>query len=576
VDEERRAKIVALLPQIETIFRDWIKDAGVPGAALAVVVDRDVVYAKGFGVRDVSTNAAADAESIFRIASMTKSFTALAILKLRDEGKLGLDDPVARYVPELAHLAYPTRDAPLITVRHLLSHGAGFPEDNPWGDRQLALPHDAFGALLAGGLSFSHTPGTDYEYSNLGFMILGRVVARVAGMPYAEYVTREILAPLGMRSTTFDVRAVPKDRLATGYRKNGESFETEPALADGAGGAMGGLFSSARDMARYAAFHLAAWPPRDDPETGPVRRSSVRELDAVARLDGLWVAPATKSKPLRAGAFGYGFGMGVWADCTTQHGLSHGGGLPGYGSIILMLPDQGVAITALANATYAPATVPARRAVALLAQSGALVARKAQAAPALLNAKSAVEEALARREPNALAGSAADNFFLDTPPLRWRTRFDKLSSHGACRGLSIEATNALRGRWHMNCDKGWIDAFVTLAPTSPPKIQFLDLKEGYDPDPRLLRAAEGLLASTDESKLAPGIARELADVSESRGACKLGIVEDGDGRTEATFRVGCARGELRMHVEIDATTGKPKLVRFTPADANRCDDWSRW
>src|SRR5262249_42081602 len=152
VDAERRAKIAALLPQIETIYKDWQKEAKIPGLAVAVVVDGDTIYAKGFGVREVSTNAPADPDTMFRIASMTKSFTALAILKLRDEGKLRLDDPIGRWVPELSTVAYPTKDSPPITLRHLLSHSAGFPEDNPWGDRQLALSDEAFGALLASGI----------------------------------------------------------------------------------------------------------------------------------------------------------------------------------------------------------------------------------------------------------------------------------------------------------------------------------------------------------------------------------------------------------------------------------------
>src|SRR5262245_51724250 len=93
VDLERRARIIAALPQIETIFHDWMKESKVPGASVALVVDGDVVYAKGFGVRDVASGAPVDPDTIFRIASMTKSFTALAILKLRDDGKLGLDEP---------------------------------------------------------------------------------------------------------------------------------------------------------------------------------------------------------------------------------------------------------------------------------------------------------------------------------------------------------------------------------------------------------------------------------------------------------------------------------------------------
>jgi hypothetical protein len=362
--------------------------------------------------------------------------------------------------------------------------------------------------------------------------------------------------------------------MAVGYRPNDGSLEPEAPLLDGAGGAMGGLFSSARDMARYAAFHMSAWPPRDDPDPGPVRRSSVRELDSVARLDGMWVAPATKSKPLRAGAYGYGFGMGVWTDCTSAYGLSHGGGLPGYGSFIMMMPEQGVAIVTLANATYAAAATPTRRAFALLAQAGALPPRKAQAAPALLIAKAAVEDAVAKHDPGALAPSVADNFFLDSPVARWRPRFEKLAAHGTCKGGEIDPTNALRGRWRLTCEKGWINAYVTLAPTMPPRIQLLELVEGYEADARLTHAAEALLVSSEG--LPEKIARELGDLAQSRGACKLGKVESGDGHTEATFHVACARGELRMKIEIDAATGKPNAVRFSPGDGGRCDDWSRW
>ena len=105
-----------------------------------------------------------DADTVFRIASMTKSFTAMAILKLRDEGKLSLDDPVERYVPELKALAYPTSDSPRTTIRHLLSHAAGFPEDNPWGDQQLSVADDQMSAMMRAGIPFSNAPGIAYAY----------------------------------------------------------------------------------------------------------------------------------------------------------------------------------------------------------------------------------------------------------------------------------------------------------------------------------------------------------------------------------------------------------------------------
>ena len=108
----------------------------------------------------------------------------MAILKLRDEGKLGLDDPAERYVPELKGLRYPTTDSPRITIRHLLTHSEGFPEDNPWGDQQLSESEAGLSRMLRDGIPFSNAPGIAYEYSNYGFAILGRVVSQVSGRPY--------------------------------------------------------------------------------------------------------------------------------------------------------------------------------------------------------------------------------------------------------------------------------------------------------------------------------------------------------------------------------------------------------
>ena len=184
------------------MFAEFAKTAHVPGAAWGIVIDGELAHSGAAGVRDVAANAPVDADTVFRIASMTKSFTAMAILKLRDEGKLGLDDPAERYVPELKGLRYPTTDSPRITIRHLLTHSEGFPEDNPWGDQQLSESEAGLSRMLRDGIPFSNAPGIAYEYSNYGFAILGRVVSQVSGRPYDEYVSQNILQPLGMTSTT--------------------------------------------------------------------------------------------------------------------------------------------------------------------------------------------------------------------------------------------------------------------------------------------------------------------------------------------------------------------------------------
>ena len=197
-DPERGLKLARAFPEIDKAFLDFARTANVPGLAWGVVVDGALVHSGATGVRDVASNAKAMPDSVFRIASMTKNFTAMAIVKLRDQGKLSLDAPVSRYVPELRDLKYPTTDSPVLTVRHLLTHAEGFPEDNPWGDRQLAESDATLSAWMRAGFPFSQAPGMGYEYSNTGFAILGQVVARVSGMRARDFIDREIIPPLGM------------------------------------------------------------------------------------------------------------------------------------------------------------------------------------------------------------------------------------------------------------------------------------------------------------------------------------------------------------------------------------------
>jgi CubicO group peptidase (beta-lactamase class C family) len=179
-DPERLAKLRAALPEIDRTMREFAERSRVPAIAYGVIVDGMLVHVATVGLRDVGAGAPVDTSTVFRIASMSKSFVAASILQLRDAGRLSLDDPAEKYVPELATLRYPTADSPKITIRHLLTHSEGFPEDNPWGDQQLAITDAQMSALMRSGIPFSTAPGTAYEYSNFGFAILGRVVANVS------------------------------------------------------------------------------------------------------------------------------------------------------------------------------------------------------------------------------------------------------------------------------------------------------------------------------------------------------------------------------------------------------------
>jgi len=336
--------------------------------------------------------------------------------------------------------------------------------------------------MAKSGIPFSHAPGVAFEYSNTGFALLGRVVSNVSKMRYRDYVDANLLKPLGMTSTYWDASAVPPGRLAKGYRLEGETPAEEPALADGAFGSMGGLFSTVRDLARWTSFFLSAWPPRDDADAGPVRRSSLREMQQVSRFNGASVTPARDGKPLRLAAGGYGYGLGARATCQFRHVVSHGGGLPGFGSLMLWLPEHGVALVAVANLTYAGWSGAFQGALDALVASGGLRPRVPQPSPALLAAQSAVDGLYDAWDDAAFDVLAAGNLVLDSPRGKRRSAFvDLRAKHGACRAGALVAENALRGAWTRACDTGEVVFTVTLAPTQPPKVQFLEAKAGPAP-----------------------------------------------------------------------------------------------
>ncbi|MEO8055381.1 MAG: serine hydrolase domain-containing protein [Acidobacteriota bacterium] len=480
-DPARRARLLAALPAAEKAVAAAVEKNRFPAAAFGVVVDGELVLANGWGAHGPA-GGAVDANAVFRIASMTKSFTALAILKLRDEGKLALDDAVAKWVPELAGLPKATADSPVLTIRHLLTHSEGFPEDNPWGDRQLARSDSFLSAMARAGIPFSNAPGVAFEYSNTGYALLGRVVANVSKMRYRDYVDANILKPLGMTSTYWEASAVPPGRLVRGMRLEGETPVEEPLLGDGAFGAMGGLLSTVRDLARYTAYFLSAWPPRDDADAGPVSRASLREMQQAARATSASARPAADGKPLRLTAGGYGYGLNDRTSCSFRHVVAHGGGLPGYGSLMLWLPEHGVALVALANLRYAGWSGIFSDALDALAAGGGLKARVPQPSPALRAAYGAVNGLYARWDDAAFDGLAADNLVLDRPKEKRRGEFaDLRAKHGACVPRALEAENAMRGAWTLACERGEIVLNVTLAPTQPPKIQLLEAKPGPAP-----------------------------------------------------------------------------------------------
>jgi len=325
-----------------------------PAIAWGVVSGGQVVHGGAVGTVDARgpvRGPAPGTRTRFRIASMTKSFTAATVLLLRDEGALRLDDEVAGHLPEARALRPPTSDSPVVTVRHLLTMASGLATDDAWLDRHLDATAAQVRAWLAAGPTFAAAPGTRWEYSNLGYATLGQVVEAVTGAPLQQVVTEGLLRPLGMHDTVWDP---PSERAAVGHRRDGDGWAEEPPLGDGAVGPMGGLWSTVDDLARWVGFWCDAFPARDDPDDLPLRRASRREAQQVHRAFPSQLLEATDQRPRRLVAGGYGMGLRVHHDLRFGHLVQHAGGLPGWGSNMRWLPEKGIGAVALANVTYAP------------------------------------------------------------------------------------------------------------------------------------------------------------------------------------------------------------------------------
>ena len=461
------------LAALDPLFEKFMAENHVPGLVYGVVADGRLVRVRAFGVQALANKTPVTADTVFRIASMSKQFAALAALKLRDAGKLDLDAPAERYIPELAKQRYPTTDSPKIRLRDLLSHAAGLVTDDPWGDRQLDVSPDEFSRFVAAGVPTSRAPGMAYEYSNYGYALVGRAITNGAQSNYSDFVTASFFRPLGMSATVYDVARIPAARRALGYRWENDGWREEPQLGPGEFGAMGGIATSANDYAKYVAWVLAAWPPRDGAEDSILRRSSVREMARPQNYAAAFASSEADGCPRSAS---YGLGVIPFQDCVLGIHFGHSGGLPGFGSNVLFVPDRGLAVFAFANRTYTPASRAVRDAANLLARSGGFPAH----APALsAGLQSMLDAALriyssgdVRSEPRALAM----NLLLDRDATLRNAEIAALKAKtGTCAAAPpYSASSAMGGTFELACERGKVKVTLLLAPTTPASLQRLE------------------------------------------------------------------------------------------------------
>jgi CubicO group peptidase (beta-lactamase class C family) len=517
---------------------------------------------------------------------MSKSFTAAAVLLLRDEGLLALDDPAEKYVSELAGWPPVTGDSDRVTIRHLLTMTAGFPTDDPWGDRQQGLPLDEFAALLAGGVGFNWAPGTRFEYSNLGYAILGLVIAAASGTGYSEFVRTRLLEPLGMRRTGFAAAEFSPADLAVGYRRGMDGWQELPFDPYGAFAPMGGVFSCVTDLARWVAGFAAALPPSDAPGAGddhPLRRAARREMQLPQAVTG-WRAPDRLPGGGPAAPAYYGFGLFADEDPGAGRIVSHSGGYPGFGSNMRWHPASGLGVIALGNATYAAMSVLAARVLdALLPRSAAShVALSPGAAPwpQTLAARDAVDRLLRDWDDTAADALFTENVAWDSPCPERRHALDlireRIGDFAPSDTRPAESDTPAQCRWWLTGDRGTVAAQIQLSPQRPPRVQSLTLAVPPAAGSHLANALDAIVAwlnhgagdwptcvAVASSADAGLLARRLRMAAAWSGPAVAGADRAGDGTASVTVELEGEHATVVLALLVNPATGELRQADVT-------------
>lgn len=345
----------------EEVTGRWVRSLerqGMVGASLGVVTPTGLQRLATFGKAELALasggdDVPVDEEAIYHWASITKTFTAVALLQLRDRGLLDLDDPVVRWVPELRAVHNPWGDTGAITLRHLLSHSSGFRSSTwPWGGGEAWHPHEPTEwSQLAAMMPYTEVefaPGSRFQYSNPGIVFLGRVIEAVTGDVFEAYVDKNVFRPLGMRRAYFDTtpwhllphRANHYWIGPDGPVAGGRDFNTGITVSNG------GLNAPMDDMARWVAFLLGG-APDGDASRAVLSRSSLEEM---------WrtVVPIGDSE-LGRESMGLSFFL---YDTPTGTLVGHTGTQRAYYSFMLLDPQAGVGVLGAFNATGRGSTPP--------------------------------------------------------------------------------------------------------------------------------------------------------------------------------------------------------------------------
>ena len=405
----RAAELDVAIERYQQIIADELARGIVPCVSVAWVVDGRVMHAAGYGLADRERNIAATADTIYRAGSISKLFNALGAMRLVEEGKLDLDAPLSRALPEF-QIQNPFPNAADVTVRQLLCHRSGMIRESPVGGYLDTGQPDLVATVASvAGCAIVNPPNTMMRYSNVGPTLVGRAVEVQSQIAYPDYQRRYILEPLGMSSSAWMMTDALRPRLAKAVMRvaNGDgTYRTEAAPEFELGTVpAGNLYTTAADLARFAAYVIDA---------GSAVHIVKRET-----LESMFTVQLTNEST----GFGLGFSVGKFRDHKT---VQHTGAVYGFTSSLVVLPEQKIGAIVLTSADLAGAAV---RRLSESALSLLLEAVKGESIP-----KVAPRVDISDEQLTAMAGNYESQSY-------WATlTVDNRTVHGAISGQEIELT----------------------------------------------------------------------------------------------------------------------------------------
>ncbi len=465
--------------QLEELISARVESQGTPGIFATIFQGDQILLEMGAGAGTLASSIP-DAGTIFRIASCTKSFTIAALLKLRDDGKLNLDQPITDFVSEFT-FSNLSRATTIPTLRQLASMSSGLPTDDPWADRQESISPQELREILTHGVNATSTTGELFQYSNLGFALLGLTIETASGGDFREFVSTQLLKPLGMNQSGFNVTDFEEGSLAIGYRKVKESWVELPFSASGSFSSIGGLFSSGRDLRIWSNWFYSAFNEQAQGEE-ILSTSSRREMQRISTPSLFDTHLGTL--PKNGGRIsGYGLGLFVEYDQRWGQFVSHSGGYPGFSSHMRWHIPTGLSVVVLENATYSGAMATA---IALLEATLEALNFEVSEPGIWPVTRDLVQKAdsLIRNWSDELATEIfSENVALDIPFIERMAEIGQLTQEmgGLKEGAGIEIQNSdspLHAIWNIPANSGDLTCEIRLTPNFPPQIQTFRVRKG--------------------------------------------------------------------------------------------------